>query len=95
MVLYNSPDLQIIVEPKSCSSKPYILCYHLMALLYSLLHLCSQHSALGVHMVLRLPGLTQDLPGSFGTEGANRSGPWVSFWTSKYSWSPKTGNLLA
>lgn len=55
-MLYNRADLQIIVEPNSCSSsKPYILCYQLVALLYSLLHLCFQHSALEVHMVLHLP----------------------------------------
>lgn len=56
-MLYNRADLQIIVAPNSCSSKPYILCYHLVALLYSLQHLCFQHWALGVlHLPWGYPG---------------------------------------
>lgn len=46
-MLYNRVDLQIIVEPNYSGSKPYILCYHLVALLYSLLNPCVQCLAPG------------------------------------------------
>lgn len=62
-MLYNRADLQIIVEPNSHSSKPYILCYQLVALLYSLPHLCFQHRALGAAFTLGLPRTSQEALG--------------------------------
>lgn len=71
-MLYNRVDLQIIVESNYSSGKPYILCYHLVALLDSLLNLCFQCRAPGkANCAAVTLGSHRASAGRFGREAAN------------------------
>lgn len=71
-MLHSRADLQITVEPNHSSSKLYILCYHLVALLYSLPDLCFLCTAPGkAHRAAVTLGLHKAAAGRLGTEATS------------------------